>query len=482
VLLVGVCILSPLLLVTPGRTAAAPGTVSPLSEAARLKHSGQRELALARARQALRLAPGDREAHWIAAWTLAELGRQAEAVREFGAFALAAPGDPRLPEVRAALKRLGAPVSATTPAPRPARPVAPAPPAKPAVVPAKPAVVPAKPPVVPAKPVVVPAKPVVVPAKPAVVPAKPAVVPAKPVVVPAKPVVVPANPVVVPPKPVVAPAEPAVAPAIPAAQAGGDQGALEALLATAPVKGAPERLGGGVMVKYKLRLVDGSPKGQKAVFKPHQKSPQSYVYEVVAYRISKLCRMGFVPVTVKRDLPRSLLAPVEGGGFARVLCSGDRVTGSLQEWVKDASDPFGMGARAWATGWLARLASPSTPVPDRAVARQISSMFVLDYLQGNGDRYTGGNILQDAAGKYWFIDNSEGFSSNSQPRRDFDRLVRFDRTVIGALRAATPAQISAEMGGLLTKAELRGLLDRRQHALARVDAAVRRYGAGKAYL
>jgi hypothetical protein len=54
--------------------------------------------------------------------------------------------------------------------------------------------------------------------------------------------------------------------------------------------------------------------------------------------------------------------------------------------------------------------------------------------------------------------------------------------VTDALRGATAAQITAEVGGLLSKAELRGLLTRRQHALVRVDAAVRRHGAGKTYL
>jgi hypothetical protein len=157
------------------------------------------------------------------------------------------------------------------------------------------------------------------------------------------------------------------------------------------VKGTPERLGGGVMVKYKVRLEDGFPRGLKAVFKPRQKSPQSYVYEIVAYRLSRLCHMGLVPVTVKRDLPRAVLASVSDGGFGRVLCGGDRVTGSLQQWVKDASDPLGTGARAWAVQWLERLSRPGAELPDRAVARQVSSMFMLDYLQGNMDRYTGGN-------------------------------------------------------------------------------------------
>ena len=284
-------------------------------------------------------------------------------------------------------------------------------------------------------------------------------------------------------QPAAAPAPPqtAPAPALPATAAMTPADRIARLLADAPLKTDPERLGGGVMVKYKLRLEDGSPKGLKAVFKPRQTGDQSFVYEIVAYRLDRICAMGRVPVTVKRDLPVARLASVPGG-FGRLKPSGSLVGGSLQQWVNEASDPFGMQARSWAEEWLARLARPGAALPDLNTARAVADMFLLDYLQGNMDRYSGGNILRDAAGRIWLIDNSEAFGSSTQPRRDFDRLKRFHGASMEALRRATEEDFARELGPWLSQTQLRGLLDRRRHALSRADELVRTYGREKAAL
>jgi hypothetical protein len=272
----------------------------------------------------------------------------------------------------------------------------------------------------------------------------------------------------------------ATAPTAPATAPSWDAGGLEGVLANAPLKCPPERLGGGIMVKYKLRLDDGSEKGRKAVFKPRQSSPQSFTYEIAAYEIDRLCHMGHVPVTAKRalmrsDIPNSLLS-------SRLRFSGDLLGGSAQQWVDGASDPFGSGARSWAEDWLARLSKPGGSVPDLETARAVSDMFLLDYLQGNMDRFSGGNILRDGSGKLWFIDNSEGFGSSSQPRRDFDRVRRFDRSVMDALRKATEDDFTREVGPWLTDSELDGLLQRREYALKRLAALLNAYGVDAVYL
>ncbi|MCE5216496.1 hypothetical protein LLH03_05615 [bacterium] len=357
--------------------ATDPAAVARLAqEALTLKRSGQPQAALAKTQHALRADPTNKEAHWVAAWILAETGRRTEATAEFQAFVNCAPGDERLDAACHALERLSG--SAPAAAPRT------------------------------------------------------------------------------------------------------DREALEDLLETGALKGTPERLGGGVMVKYKLRLEDGSAKGRKAVFKPRQTGSQSFVYEIAAYRIDRLCGMGHVPVTVKRDLPRSALAAA--GLSDRLRLSGDLLGGSVQQWVDNARDPLGSGARSWGQAWLTRLSHPGGSVPDVATARAVSDMVLLDYLQGNMDRFSGGNVLEDAAGKLWFIDNSEAFGSSSRPRQDFDRVKRFDRGVIEALRKATEVDFTRDVGPWLTASELRGLLERRRHALQRVEELVGRYGDSAVYL
>jgi len=215
------------------------------------------------------------------------------------------------------------------------------------------------------------------------------------------------------------------------------------------------------------------------VFKPRQSSPQSFTYEIAAYRIDRLCRMGHVPVTVKRavkrsEIPASLLS-------SRLQFSADLLGGSAQQWVDGASDPFGSGARSWAEDWLTRLSRPGGAVPDVETAKAVSDMFLLDYLQGNMDRFSGGNILRDGSGKLWFIDNSEGFGSSSQPRRDFDRVRRFDRSVMDALRKATEEDFAREVGPWLSASELRGLLARRTYALKRLTDLLDTYGERAVY-
>jgi len=384
----------------------------------------------------LRLLAGTKSADglWLKAWVFAHRSEKAAAAAAFRAFVTAArPGDARLTEARAALTRLGVPDPAPQPAPTPANAGSPT-----ATVPAAATETPKTAP-------------------------QPAAPPAEPL-----PVSAAASPSVLVPSLAPVQLDPLVR--------------LQELIYNAPVRGIPERLGGGVMVKYKVRLEDGSEKGLKTVFKPRQTGGQSFTYEIAAYRIDRLCRMGHVPVTVKRALPRSLLAQVGGSGLGRVIASGDVVGGSLQQWVNDAKDPFGMRARGWVEGWLRRLECLDGKVSDLAGTRQASNLLLLDYLQGNMDRYSGGNILEDANGKLWFIDNSEAFSSSTRPRRDFDRVKRFDRKVIDALRQATDDDFAREVGPWITQAELRALLERRLHVLERVDTIVTKYGRGNTCL
>ena len=252
------------------------------------------------------------------------------------------------------------------------------------------------------------------------------------------------------------------------------------ILDTAPIKGSPEHMGGGTMVKFKIYLGDGSAKGFKCLFKPRQGGEQTFRHEIAAYRIDRLCHMGHVPIVARRVFPYSLFAGRSGAG--RMLVSGGKIEGSLQQWIQNSSDPYGLGAESWSREWLHRLSTFSADIPDHDAARQISDMFLLDYLQGNMDRFSGGNILRDNHGDFWFIDNAEAFGGSARPLHDFDRVLRFDRKVVEALRHATEADFAREVGPYLSDSELRSLLARRLHALAHMRSVVNTYGEAKAYL
>jgi len=90
----------------PAAAVAPPGGKVSIGAAKAAKAAGD----YAKALQLLAAAsPTDAEAQWLKAWMLAEQGKAMEAGIAFGAFIAAAkPGDPRVEQAKAALKRLGA--------------------------------------------------------------------------------------------------------------------------------------------------------------------------------------------------------------------------------------------------------------------------------------------------------------------------------------------------------------------------------------
>jgi hypothetical protein len=167
--------------------------------------------------------------------------------------------------------------------------------------------------------------------------------------------------------------------------------------------------------------------------------------------------------------------------------------GALIPWIPDLhflsleAEP----ARSEWRGWL----SPKGKVPDekRRFAAQISTMIVFDYLTGNWDRWSGGNVGTDGAGEaVLFIDNDGAFfdpppaAPLARQRSLLADDARFSRRFVAALRALSPDAARSAMGDdapgepLLGARALAGLEERRRDALAVVDGWVAKLGEDNA--
>ena len=235
-----------------------------------------------------------------------------------------------------------------------------------------------------------------------------------------------------------------------------------------------KRIGGGSSLVYKL-IKD---KQTIAAFKPFQKRFQSnYRAEIAAYRLCPLIKCGYdIPV----NLPVFFDYQEFSGLYARnsanpkeefseiiptKMSDGThRVEGTYKEWIPDYADypiEFKSIWESWLNPGTTReeLDTPmSDVIPVIAhkhkggdkfakklaphlentskydLARQISNMFVFDFLINNWDRFSGSPTIygvncQIVKGRFMSIDNGAGFpkTPNSKPDKHLHEISRFSK-------------------------------------------------------
>jgi hypothetical protein len=260
---------------------------------------------------------------------------------------------------------------------------------------------------------------------------------------------------------------------------------------------------GHTSVVFKLRLIGGTDAGAvEAAYKPRSKRGKTrYRGEIAAYRLGLALGLVNVPPALSRTFPVADLAVALGGAeseagklFVDEVVADDHgeVRGAIIPWIHGLkfvsleAEPL----RSEWRGWLLR----SEPVPEekRKLAAQISTMIVFDYLTGNWDRWSGGNIGADETGEtLLYIDNDGAFFDPPPPeplarqRALLREDGRFSKNFVAALRALHPAVAKVALGedapgeALLSPKVLAGLEERRQDALAIVDAKLQKDGQDK---
>ena len=217
-----------------------------------------------------------------------------------------------------------------------------------------------------------------------------------------------------------------------------------------------------------------------------------YRHEIAAYRVSRLLSLDNVPPAVFRRAgwqeirQRFHEDKLDRRGAIRraVLWDDDgSAPGAAIFWVKGLRSVDARTQRQWRS-WLRDADIPSSR---EAMARDLSNMVLFDFLIGNWDRFSGGNLSTDPGRQRVLIrDNDRAFSTPLLDRR-YRRLLdglsqteRFSRGVVRSLAALDEASIRAALGEdpshranpLLTDEQIAELLDRKATILSYIAALV----------
>jgi hypothetical protein len=239
--------------------------------------------------------------------------------------------------------------------------------------------------------------------------------------------------------------------------------------------------------------------GARAAFKPMQIHPQSDPRrEIAAYRIDRLLGLGHVPPARSAAFAVDVLIAAADPGnrdhtAARIadeaILRDGKLRGELSWWIpeikrvrlggKYVDEPE--GEALW-TEYLQAGAPP--PGEFEPMLAQLAAVIVFDVVIDNSDRWSGNNTQGSPDDRIlYFMDNTLAFSLYSRGHAtNLARLYRiqvFPRGLVGRLRALTAEAVAAALGAdddllgpLLSPAEIRAMLSRRDHVLEYVDRLI----------
>jgi hypothetical protein len=241
---------------------------------------------------------------------------------------------------------------------------------------------------------------------------------------------------------------------------------------------------GHTSLVFKVELTNG----KKAAFKPaSRRGPLRYKGEIAARRLALALGLPNVPPALFRALPAAPLAAAKDAG--EMIVADGVVKGALIPWI-DGLSLLAVESAPLAGEWKRWLRSGER-VPDeqRELARQLSTLVAFDFVTGNWDRFSGGNLgIDKATGTLLYIDNdgaffdvppADGLERNKRLVQGVDRL---SRSFVARLRALDDAALAHALGEetpgvpLLSPRALAGVVQRRKELLAIVDAKLESAG------
>ena len=170
-----------------------------------------------------------------------------------------------------------------------------------------------------------------------------------------------------------------------------------------------------------------------------------YAYERAAYLLDRALGMGMVPVAVIRRV--------------------DGRTGALIDWVENAVSEADRRKRNL------------LPEDPRLLATQRSVMSVFDALILNEDRNLNNQLITTSDWKLHLIDHSRSFRLGKKLPESFaGSPVALTRDLHDALGRLNEADLRDEMDGLLSRAQIRSLLARRDRILEKTARDLEQYG------
>ena len=265
---------------------------------------------------------------------------------------------------------------------------------------------------------------------------------------------------------------------------------LEQLARAKPLSFKPVSTSGAVM---RLRLAGPVD----AAFKPATPArPLGPSAEVSAYRLARCLGLDSVPPAVSRELPaaaiRDGLDPESKQRWPELrehlgVTDDDMVRGAAIYWIPDLTD-VGLERRAGLrrmSEWLH--AGGELPNAARALAASVSTMMAFDYVIGNFDRWSGGNVQGNAAATLVYVrDHDLAFPARMNEKlhrrlwQDLLRAERFSARFYAALKRLTRGCFEQELardpagaaGELLSDRQFAGVFDRREALLSHIESLI----------
>lgn len=234
-----------------------------------------------------------------------------------------------------------------------------------------------------------------------------------------------------------------------------------------------------------------------AAFKPESRlHPRGWLAEVAAFRVARELGLDSVPPAVLRRVDRGQLRrrldPGADGATlddiaSELVFTGPAVRGAFIYWVPGLQRTdldTAAGIARWSE-WLRQ----GGVIPDgqRPIARDISNALVFDYVVGNRDRWSGGNLSLVDGGRVVLRDHNLAFPyalGEGVHRRMLESLMRgqrFSRRTIGRLIAMDEEALRAAVAdhdpeSVLDERQVAHVMERRATVLSYVGALIEAHG------
>jgi len=164
-----------------------------------------------------------------------------------------------------------------------------------------------------------------------------------------------------------------------------------------------------------------------------------FTYEAAAYRLDRMLDIGLVPVTVTREI--------------------DGREGSVQLWIENAIE-------------MQAAADNNVMIGDMDLLLQrLMLMYILDAMIYNVDRNFTNVLVRPEEDELFLIDHSRAFRVNKNlPSLKEERDIPVPESVALQLRTLEIERLEAELGGLLSKRQIRAIDSRRKLLVRELDA------------
>jgi hypothetical protein len=250
---------------------------------------------------------------------------------------------------------------------------------------------------------------------------------------------------------------------------------------------------GGSSISFRLDFADGS----RAAFKPEQINPQTVPRkEIAAYRINRMLGLNAVPPATAKTLHRDDLVgklPPEAAFLATRIDAETTfdeegfTRGEVSYWIPVIIDSHLDTLENVLTWWRWMTIGEEMPPEKWDLMAQLSSLLLFDLLTNNSDRFSGGNLLTSTDGRtLYYMDNTFGFQVEPEGhlrcRTYLFRCQKFSRKLVAALRQLDLPSLRRALQdepGVLSDAEMRSVIARRDVGLKHVDGLIAQFGEDK---